>query len=135
MTGSFLCIPLMTAKDSALPPPTPCPVSLFHTGQRYFFSALMLPATGHSYSWDLFFSAIACEKKKKARLCCCIGGCESDSDKDLIYSVPKGLLVKWVGIDFLEIEFYSVIDKTFLSLSRPGGHILPLNLLVSLTTS
>lgn len=65
MTGSFLCILLMTAKDSALPPPTPCPVSLFHTGQRYFFSALMLPATGHSYSWELFFSAIACGKKKK----------------------------------------------------------------------
>lgn len=39
-------------------------------------------------------------EKKHKRLCSCIAGSESDSEKDLIYSVPRRLLVKWVGIDF-----------------------------------
>lgn len=62
----------------------------------------------------MFFAAIACGEKKTKRLCSCIGGSKSDSEKDLIYSVPKGLLVKWVGIDFfffLKIKFDSVTDK------------------------
>ena len=54
-------------------------------------------------------------KKKQKKLCSCIGGSNSDSEKDLIYSVPKGLLVKWVGIDFFfffwKTKFDSVTDK------------------------
>lgn len=62
----------------------------------------------------MFFAAIACGEKNPTRLRSCIGGSRSDSEKDLIYSVPKALLVKWVGIDFLgggEIKFDSVTDK------------------------
>ena len=53
-------------------------------------------------------------EKKHKRLCSCIGGSKSDSEKDLIYSIPRRLLVKWVGIDFffLKIKFDSVTVKT-----------------------
>lgn len=61
----------------------------------------------------MFFAAIACGEKNPKRLHSCIGGSRSDSEKDLIYSVPKALLVKWVGIDFFGggIKFDSVTDK------------------------
>ena len=49
--------------------------------------------------------------KKTKRLCSCIGGSKSDSEKDLIYSVPKGLLVKALIFFFLKIKFDSVTDK------------------------
>ena len=78
-------------------------------------------------------------KKKQKKLCSCIGGSNSDSEKDLIYSVPKGLLVKWVGIDFFfffgKLSLTQLLIKTFLSPGRIGGHILPVKLLVSLATS
>lgn len=97
MIGLFFCILFVTA-DSAPPPPTPCPVSLFHTGQRDFFSALTLLHTGHSYR-DLFFCIV---KRSKTTL---------------LYSVPKGLLVKWGSIAFSEnqVQLKKVELKTFES--------------------
>lgn len=86
----------------------------------------------------MFFAAIACGEKNPTRLRSCIGGSRSDSEKDLIYSVPKALLVKWVGIDFFwggELSLTQLLIKTFLSPGRAGGHILPVKLLVSLATS
>lgn len=85
--------------------------------------------TGHSSSWDLFFSAVACENKKYS---CLYRGLWKWLRWDLIHSVPKELLVKWSGIDFWKIKFNSVIDKTFLNLF--GEHPLPPNLLASNTT-
>lgn len=113
MTGLFFCNLLVTS-DSAMSPPTPCPVSLFHTSQRFhqcpeptrYWPFLQLECVLFSYwLWKenktvLFYWRLW----KWLR-------------QDLIYSVPKRLLNKWSGIDFLKI----CLAQSLLKHLSPSG--------------
>lgn len=118
MTGLFCCIPLMTAKYSALPPRIPCLVAVTRARDTasvpWPYPVLAILIAGIR-SFQLLLRGI--------EHCCLSRRMWKWFRQDLKHSVPKGLLVKLGGT-----------DKTFLSLSGARGHILPERLLASTTT-
>lgn len=127
MTGLFFCNLLVTS-DSGLSPPTLCLVSLFHTSQRFH------QCPGPTRYWPLLqlefvlFSYWLWKENKTVLL---YRRLWKWPRQELIYSVPKGLLNRWSGVDFLKICLTQSLIK-HLSPSEPRELILPLNFLVSL---
>lgn len=129
MTCLFFCNLLVTSDSalSPLSPPTPCPVSLFHTSQRFYqcpeptryWPFLQLECVLFSYwLW----------KKNKTLLF--YRRLWKWLRQDLIYLYRKGYLISGVALIFWK----SVTDKTFES-KWASASILPLNFLASLTIS
>lgn len=128
MTGFFFCNLLVTS-DS--PVPTHSMSSLFYTSQRFH------QCPGPTRYWpflQLEFVLFSYWLWKKNKTVLLYQSLWKWPRQDLIYSVPKGLLNKWSGVDFLKICWTQSLIK-HLSPGGPWELLLPLNFLASLTIS